>query len=779
MSSRLVIISVFLFLCKFSSSQFIVNGTVFNEENEKLDYFHAILYNNVDTTIITGGTFINGKFKLSIDKKIKCILKISYVGLQEHIEIIDFNLKEKYTISKIVLNISELSTVVINAKRPKYTSENGNLILNVQSTTLSEVGTSIDVLKRAPGVIVDNSGNINIFGKGTPKIFIDGKEITSNAELQLLQSSDINKIEVNKNPSSEYSASASSVINIKTKRIKKDVLNAEIFNRSYFAREFSNSSGVKINNKIRRFNTFVSYQFKKDNSKDYFKEFDNNHQKDYTITNKSKRENNITFDKHLFLIGNKFEFDSLKNISIQYGYNNIKNIIISETNQKINKSTEIDTIIRDIENVADGQNINHNLSIFYNHNFGVENNFSTTLDFSSYTYNDIINIEEKNNGINSKSIIKNNSINQISSFKSDMKIFLLKKIKTKFGVKLSNIKSVGNTKFYYSDLSLNNEESDINDLIGGSYLSLSKHIKYLSINVGIRNEITKSLIYQNNKNIIDSTYNNLFPSLMLNYSISDKHEITFSYNEKINRPLFKEIDPSYIYIDSLAYRVGNPLLQPTISNNTSFMLSLFNSLYISAEFNLNTNERVFAALNDEDNSDIIKYTYINIKNSKHLIFDISYNYSGKKYSLYSSSGIDFPFIDIPYLDTYREVRNPMWYINLYNDYSLNDYLSFYCNLYYQSEGEDQMTFFGPSYNISGGLLLKLLQKKLIFSVDINDIFNTSDMSWVDRYGTIENGQAPNYDTRYIKFAVKYYFNNFKNIFDNISGIANEKKRLNN
>jgi hypothetical protein len=83
------------------------------------------------------------------------------------------------------------------------------------------------------------------------------------------------------------------------------------------------------------------------------------------------------------------------------------------------------------------------------------------------------------------------------------------------------------------------------------------------------------------------------------------------------------------------------------------------------------------------------------------------------------------------------------------------------------------------YNVSGGLQLKLLHKSLIVSIDINDAFNTSDMSWVDQYGTIENGQVPDYDSRYVKFAIKYYFNDFKNVFKNKSGIVNEKKRINN
>jgi hypothetical protein len=778
MNNRLIIISIFLLLCKSSFSQFTVRGTVFNEENEKLEYFNVVLYKSIDTTFIAGGAFINGEFELSIKHKTKCILKISYVGLQEHIEVIDFNLRENYTLNNIVLNIEELPTIVVSAKKPKYTSKNGNIILNVQTTVLSEVGTSLDVLKRAPGVTIDNLGNINVFGKGTPKIFIDGKEITSVAELQLLQSSDINKVEVNKNPSSEYSASANSVINIKTKRIKQDVLNAEIYNRSYFAREISNNSGVKINNKTGKFSTFISYQYEKNKSNDYFSDFDNNYQENYTIINKSNRENNISDDKHLFLIGNTFAIDSLKKVSIQYGYNNLQRDILSETTQEISKSNEVDNIQRNISSDALSKKSNNNISLFYNQDFGIANKFTTTLDFLDFSYNDIAYIKEENDGINSNSRIENNSNNQVYSFKSDFKITLPKEIKTKFGIKISNIKSTGHTTIY-SDLSTSKEESDINDLIGASYVTLSKTVKRLFINVGVRDEITKSIIFQDNKNIIDTVYNNLFPALMLNYSISDKYEITFNYNKKISRPFFKEINPTYLYIDSLAYRVGNPLLQPTISNGISLMLSLFNSLFISGEFNLNTNERVFAALNDEYNPDIIKYTYINIPNSKHLVFDISYNYSGKKYSLYSSTGIDFPFLDIPYLDTYKEVRKPMWYISLYSDYSFNDFLSFYCNLYYQSDGEDQLTYFGSMYNVSGGLQLKLLHKSLIVSIDINDAFNTSDMSWVDQYGTIENGQVPDYDSRYVKFAIKYYFNDFKNVFKNKSGIVNEKKRINN
>jgi len=774
-----ILLSFLTFCCKIGISQYTIEGTVFNQNKEKLDYFHAIICNVNDTSFIEAGTFINGDFKLEINSKIKCLLKISFLGLQSKFETIDFNQNPFYKFDSIILYAQAygLSEVNISAKMPKFLSTNGNITLIVKSTALSEAGNAIDVLKRTPGLILDNMNNIRIFGRGAPQIFIDNREVTSNSDLQMLQSNEIVKIEIIKNASAEYSASANAIIKITTKKIKNDILNAEIYNRSYFGRKFSNNSGIRINSKKGKINSFINYQYQNVRSENYYNDFDKNYQENYTIINNTVRKNTDLQNNHYLLIGSNYEIDSTKNIGIQYRYNIQKYNLESYASQVINISNKPYSIIRSIQDVSKDRSETHHLTTSYNQSLGKNKTYIVIIDYSEINHSDNTDLKEINQSMTTHSTIENNSNNQIFAIKGDFNLKLHQNINLKTGIKMSYTKSKGSVKYgeYINNVEV--EKDNINDFIGAWFCLLSKSFRKVNIEAGLRNEITDAWISENNLNILDSTYSIFFPSFNVNYTLNDKFGVMLNYTKKIKRPSFSQINPNYIYIDSLAYMTGNPLLKPIISHNTMLSISLSNSLLFSAEFSHRLNEIAFAAFNDDNNPDILRYTNININNSKHFILDISYVYSLKKFTFYSSAGIDFPHLDIPYLGSIRKIRNPIYYFSLNNNYSLSERFSVYLNYLYQSSGEDQMTYYNSSGNLSAGFLIKFFDKKFVLNCDVNDILKTSDITWTDRYGTIENGQIPDLDSRYLKITVKYYFNDFKNVFKGKSGISDEINRI--
>jgi len=769
-----------LFLNANSSySQFEVEGNVLNIDNEKIDYFTAALYNKNDTSLLVGGVFEQGYFKLTLKEPKKCLLEISSVGLLKIVKEVDFTVSNNYYFNEIKLNYIEIKEIIISAKRPIYSVEEGKMVMNVETTSLSESGNAIDVLKRAPGVIIDNSNNISVFSKGTPQIFINGREIQSKAELDILQSNDIKIVKIDKTPSSEFNASTKAVIFIETKKIKNDILNAEIYNRSYFARVYSNSTGININNKLGKFTNYLSYNFLNYNTENILNEYDINKQQTYTQYNITNKLNNNKSINNTILISNQYDIDSLKFIAIKYNYDNFNKRFIYNSNQYIYK-TNTDTITRKINCNTSGIRESHNISSFYNNKFKNLNLLKLSLDYAKIIDNDNSKINENNLNFNSSnnSLITNNSYNNIFSLKSDLDINNVKYIETKIGVKFSTIKSYGITKTTdILNITKKVESNNINDAISAGYVDFSKKFKKLIFNFGLRTEYTNSNIILSDINIQDTNYIYFFPNLITEYDFTDNFITSLKYKKYINRPTFDELNPSYSYIDSLAYKIGNPLLKPTITNSFSLNFTILKLIFVSVEYKKNINERVFSAINDKINPDFLKYTTLNIPKSEHLVFDLSYNYSGKKLSSYPSTGIDFPFVNIPYMNNIRKVRKPIWYINFNNDYTLNEHFTFYCNLSFLSKGEDQITYLGRSFNASAGFFVKILKKRLQISIDLNDIFNTSDMTWEDNYGNIITGQKPDYDTRYLKLSIKYLINNFKTLFNENSSIDEEINRL--
>ena len=71
--------------------------------------------------------------------------------------------------------------------------------------------TALEILKRSPGVIVDNDGNISIKGKQGVQVLIDGKPTYLSTSdlynmLRNMSSDQLSTIEIITNPSARYDA---------------------------------------------------------------------------------------------------------------------------------------------------------------------------------------------------------------------------------------------------------------------------------------------------------------------------------------------------------------------------------------------------------------------------------------------------------------------------------------------------------------------------------------------------------------------------------------------
>jgi len=61
---------------------------------------------------------------------------------------------EKETDSIVETSINALDEIVIVKKKVLYTQKSDRMVFNVENSIVSEGGTALDVLSRAPGVVV-------------------------------------------------------------------------------------------------------------------------------------------------------------------------------------------------------------------------------------------------------------------------------------------------------------------------------------------------------------------------------------------------------------------------------------------------------------------------------------------------------------------------------------------------------------------------------------------------------------------------------------------------
>ncbi|MDE5650358.1 MAG: carboxypeptidase-like regulatory domain-containing protein, partial [Duncaniella sp.] len=156
-----------------------ITGKVVGENETPLDFVNVVLYR--DSTYLTGAvTDIDGRFTISTDLKGNLTAKISFFGYDTYSS--EVPATGNMGIIRLTPSAVELGEVVVKATRPSTTMKGNALVTNVEGSSLAVAGTANDVLARVP-MIVDNGGSLEVFGKGTPEIYINGRWVNDLQEL--------------------------------------------------------------------------------------------------------------------------------------------------------------------------------------------------------------------------------------------------------------------------------------------------------------------------------------------------------------------------------------------------------------------------------------------------------------------------------------------------------------------------------------------------------------------------------------------------------------------
>lgn len=210
-------------------AQTTISGQIVDEADSPLPYVNVLLLSTVDSSMVSGTVAEdNGSFTLLCDHvEPGYLISFSMLGYSEHRERISTpHDNQSIELGKIILQGDQinLDAVTVKAKKPLYEKQIDRLVVNIDNT-ISLSGTSaLDVLKRSPGVLINQqSSAISLNGKTDVAIMLDGKmtRMPTDAVIQLLagmNSDNIKKIELIHTPPANFDAEGSSVINIELKK---------------------------------------------------------------------------------------------------------------------------------------------------------------------------------------------------------------------------------------------------------------------------------------------------------------------------------------------------------------------------------------------------------------------------------------------------------------------------------------------------------------------------------------------------------------------------------
>ena len=182
-------------------------GRVVDEKGEPVAYANVAVLSKADSTVVCGVvTQEDGTFNI-VTSETDGIMMVAMLGYKTvYLSPVDG------AVITLADDTQTLEGAVASAVMPKT---------KLTGEGLENAGTANDVLSKTPGLIKGQNG-LEVIGKGSPMVYINGRRVSDASELDRLQSNEIQSVEVITNPSAQYDATVRAVVRIRTIRRQGD-----------------------------------------------------------------------------------------------------------------------------------------------------------------------------------------------------------------------------------------------------------------------------------------------------------------------------------------------------------------------------------------------------------------------------------------------------------------------------------------------------------------------------------------------------------------------------
>lgn len=792
-------------------------GSVKNSEGESLSWATVALYKSEDSSLVkVEYSDESGKFLIEGLYEGRFFMNVNYVGLSTRV-LNDISLKsgENLDIGELRMEASssDLAEVVVATTRPLIELRPDRTVFNVEASVTAAGLDGLELLRRAPGVMLDNNDNIQIRGKAGVIVQIDGKTNFLNPEqladfLRSLNASDIERIEVITNPSARYDASGNSgIINIVTKRARGLGTNGAVSITGSYGRQFSTNTSLNLNHRNENFNLFGSLgggHSRWENGLDLYR-LQNNRifdQSQRQVGRSNPVNARIGMDYHLLpnhtigvlISGSTRLGEGIHNSRSQTTISPIAqphlidSVLIAQNRSEIDRSNTAFNLNYRFTDSERGRELSVDLdrALFRNKNLAFQPNEYFNSDLSEK-------LSENNFRTTAPSDI------DIHSFLVDFDQKLGENYRMSAGVKYTGVKTDNEFNFYRI-LSDGEEERDAgrsnhfiyDERVSAAYLSLGGPIiENLSFQAGLRMEHTRSVgdlrrdpgQESRPEDYVKRNYTDFFPSGSLNWQLHPMHTLNFSYSRRLNRPNYQELNPFEWRIDELTFRKGSPFLRPFYSNSFEIRYGAFQMVSLTASYTKTTDRitDIVEASPDEPDRSFINYR--NLATQNHYSIGIS---SPTPFFQWWNGFVNLNIYKSQYIADFPEygfdVSTPVA-VNLYaeQNFSLSPTTSFEISGWYNSSaiwGGGWVT--SPQGSLNVGVQHRMFENRATLRVSFSDLLNTA--SWSSTGDAVPglNVVASGYwDSRQLRVNFNYRFgsNEIRSSRQRRTGIEDEKGRV--
>ena len=661
----------------------------------------------------------------------------------------------------------ELKEVIVTAKQPATKLVGTTLVTTIPGSNLAELGTALDVLNQLPMIkVTDNA--VSVIGKSNIEIYIDGRPMRDEMELQQLLSSNLKKVELLMAPGAAYESTTGAVLKITTRsnfvkglsltdqfqlqrRRKWSVMDYLALSYRTGDWEFFLNGTINHNNSVNRgstTNTLV-YEGKE------------------TVVGGSQF---ISFPTTTGVVKGGFNYShGAQSFGAYYRYNPERGDFSNSGSEWLDSNPavarEIDKHIRAHSHLA---------SLYYENTFADKYLLHFDGDFrSAFDANDVA------------TTYPSSTIPAVIS--SDRRTSTLWAGKLYLNFPLWNGEFTVGTQDSYTHTSLDYrmQNTDVSEYIPSSltdarqtsaafYASWSRMFGRFSLSLGARYEYVDYDFKVNGKldENISRRDHTLTPDISLGYSFNEESQISISYKMATVKPPYSQLTGSLNYTGQHEIEGGNPGLGDERLHDVQ-LFGVWKGFMLQAD--------CFRSL---DTYAFVKQVYP-ADNLQLLMHPVNIDVSALGLHIVWSRPIQFwtPSVTAGLYRQWLTIDNnrynkPIYSYYFDNTFSLPHGWSITANISGRSQGDMHTNRFGGScFTMDASVGKSFLNKSLTLKLSATDIFNTANNDWtMNTYGVFVD-KRQSYDRRGVSLNIIYNFQPRKSKYKGASAAEAELKRL--
>ncbi|WP_055444666.1 outer membrane beta-barrel family protein [Lacinutrix himadriensis] len=774
---------LFFTLHSFAQKEVTITGSILEQETlQPLEYATVAFFSKKENRMVTGGiTDQNGNFSIPVTAGLYDV-SVEFIGFGTK-TIADQKLFADTNLGKLFLSedAESLDVVEIIAERTTVEIKLDKKIYNVGKDLTVRGGTVSDVLDNVPSVAVDVEGNVSLRGQENVRILINGKPsglvgLNSTEALRQLPAESIEKVEVITSPSARYdSEGTAGIINIILRRSKLQGLNGAITTNA----GYNPSAGISGNINYRTgnvniFNT-TAYNYRESPGSSFtnttYKDAGNRikETKDYERIRKGFNTNlglewyindSASLTTSIFYSDNNNESNTTNSL-VQYDINNA----LTSSSSRFDPELEDDKTIQYAANFTKNfKTSGHKLT------FDFQYEDSTEDENSLVEVNDILTEKVGTLEDQERILLQGDYVLPIGE-KAQFELGYrgnFNNLSTDYEVAL-----LDDTNAFYVDNDLSNI-LNYREYINAVYTQYgSKHGKF-SYLLGLRLENTRITIDQpSSYDYSKKDYTGLFPTVNLNYELSDAENVTLGYSRRLRRPRSRYINPFPSRSSVSSVFQGNPDLDPSYSG--TFDLGYLNrfgkvTLNTSAYYQHATDVFNFISFDtgetvnvDGEDVSIIQRTPINLSSEDRYGFEFTLMYRASRkfntsanFNVFKSKteGVDPNGADLGN-------ENTSWYARLNTKYTLPADIEWQTSMNYSGPSEDAQNKREGVFSTNIAFSKDLFKDKASIAFNISDLFNSRKRTMETNTDTFFSTSEFQWRERSFNLSFTYRFNQKK------------------